>query len=67
VDVGKRWKDGVLIAAAFGREHRLGRWKEVIDGKDSVVLYHVPLKQATAAEEDVVDQDGEFEGSWISD
>ena len=62
VDVGKRGKDGLLIAAAFGREHRLGRWKEVIDGKDCVVLYNVPLKQVAGEEGHVGDQDKEFGG-----
>lgn len=42
VDSGDRGADGVLIAAAFGKEHRFGRWKEVADGKNAVVLFRVP-------------------------
>ena len=34
-------KDTVLVAAAVGKEHRLGRWKEDMDGKNYVVLYEV--------------------------
>ena len=44
VDRGERGKDGVMIAAAVGKEHRLGRWKEVADGKNCVMLFSVSRK-----------------------
>jgi ribosomal RNA-processing protein 9 len=34
-------KHTVLVAAAVGKEHRLGRWKEDVDGRNYVVLYEV--------------------------
>jgi ribosomal RNA-processing protein 9 len=34
-------KHTVLVAAAVGKEHRLGRWKEHVDGRNYVVLYDV--------------------------
>jgi len=41
VDRGNKGKDGVLIAAAVGKEHRLGRWKSFKDGRTSLVLFEV--------------------------
>lgn len=40
---GDRGKDGICIVAAFGKEHRLGRWKKV-QGKNGAVVFHVPRK-----------------------
>jgi ribosomal RNA-processing protein 9 len=34
-------KNTVLVAAAVGKEHRLGRWKEDVNGRNYVVLYEV--------------------------
>lgn len=48
VDRGDRGKEGVLVAAAVGKAHRLGRWKEVKDAKNSFVLFEVPRKLAAA-------------------
>lgn len=44
VDRGERGKDGVLIAAVVGKEHRLGRWRVMKEGKASVVLFSVARK-----------------------
>lgn len=69
VDRGDRGKDGLLIAAAVGKEHRLGRWKEVEDAKCQIVLFHVPKRgllngNADASEDsgEAADADGGFEG-----
>ena len=57
VDSGERGKDGVLIAAAVGKEHRLGRWREFDEGTNRVVVLQVPKKALTN------DQDEEVEDS----
>jgi ribosomal RNA-processing protein 9 len=47
VDRGERAKDGVLVIAAVGKEHRLGSWKvmeEEQGGKNHAVLFEVPRK-----------------------
>jgi len=48
IDRGERGKEGILIAAVVGKEHRLGRWKEVKDAKNSLVLFEVSRKLAAA-------------------
>ncbi|KAF2480726.1 WD40-repeat-containing domain protein [Neohortaea acidophila] len=47
LDLGERGKDGVLIAAAIGQEHRLGRWREMLDGRNCVAIFRVPSHVAT--------------------
>ena len=47
VDRGERGKDGVLIAAAVGKEHRLGRWREFDEGTNRVLVLQVPRKSST--------------------
>lgn len=42
VDVGERAKHGVIVLAAVGKEHRLGRWKEDKEAKNLAVLFEVP-------------------------
>lgn len=37
-------KSTVLVAAAVGKEHRLGRWKEDVDGRNYVLLYEIRPK-----------------------
>ncbi|TKA65715.1 hypothetical protein B0A55_09767 [Friedmanniomyces simplex] len=44
IDCGDRAKDGVLVAAAVGKQHRLGRWSEMAEGKNCLVLFEVPRK-----------------------
>ncbi|KAI9739544.1 MAG: pre-rRNA processing protein [Cirrosporium novae-zelandiae] len=39
---GERGKDGICIVAATGKEHRLGRWKTMKDGKNGAVVFEVP-------------------------
>lgn len=43
VDKGDRGKEGLLIAAAVGAEHRLGRWMSS-DGKNAGCLFEVPRR-----------------------
>ncbi|KAF7188235.1 putative WD repeat-containing protein C2E1P5.05 [Pseudocercospora fuligena] len=43
-DRGERAKDGIIVIAAVGKEHRLGRWREFEDGKNYSVLFEVPRK-----------------------
>ncbi|KAK4561145.1 pre-rRNA processing protein [Recurvomyces mirabilis] len=55
VDRGERAKDGVLVAAAVGKEHRLGRWSRMQEGKNALVLFEVPrVVSAVAGEVDGV-------------
>lgn len=63
IDRGDRGRDGVLVAAAVGKEHRFGRWKEVLDGKNTVVLFEVSKK----ALNDSVDEDSIEEHSGIAE
>jgi ribosomal RNA-processing protein 9 len=43
---GDRGKDGVCVVVALGKEHRLGRWKEV-KGKNGGVVFEIPRVQKT--------------------
>jgi ribosomal RNA-processing protein 9 len=43
---GDRGKDGVCVVVAVGKEHRLGRWKEV-PGKNGGVVFEIPKVQKT--------------------
>lgn len=67
VDKGERGKDGIMIAVAVGKEHRLGRWKRTLDGRDRVLLFQVPKKgtdsglDGQSVEGDEMDGD-DFEG-----
>ncbi|KAI7212267.1 WD40 repeat-like protein [Hortaea werneckii] len=60
VDRGERGKDGVLIAAVVGSEHRLGRWSSMEEVKSRLVLFEVPKKVAAGDGEDEV---GEVEST----
>ncbi|KAK5699162.1 pre-rRNA processing protein [Elasticomyces elasticus] len=46
VDRGERAKDGVLVAAAVGKQHRLGRWSEMAEAKNCLILFEVPRRGA---------------------
>lgn len=59
IDRGDRGKDGVLIAAAVGKEHRLGRWREFDEGRGGVVMLQVPKKVLKNGLEN--DDEGEME------
>ena len=41
---GERGKDGLCIAVAVGKEHRLGRWKKT-DAINGAVIFEVPFKE----------------------
>lgn len=66
IDRGERGKDGVLIAAAVGKEHRLGRWREFDEGRNQVVMLQVPRKGLVNGNVDVeinnTVEDLDFEG-----
>ncbi|KAK5684631.1 pre-rRNA processing protein [Elasticomyces elasticus] len=49
IDRGERAKDGVLVAAAVGKQHRLGRWSEMSEAKNCLVLFEVPRRGAGLA------------------
>ena len=51
-------KTTVLVAAAVGKEPRLGRWKEEIDGRNYVVLYEVgPTSTADTTDDSMSGRD----------
>lgn len=50
VDRGERAKDGIVVVAAVGKEHRLGRWKELKTGQNYAVLFEIPRKTAAETE-----------------
>jgi ribosomal RNA-processing protein 9 len=50
IETGDRGKETVLLAAACGKQHRLGKWKNIDDGKNNVVLFQVPRKTAEPSE-----------------
>ncbi|KAI6914974.1 WD40 repeat-like protein, partial [Hortaea werneckii] len=58
VDRGERGKDGVLIAAVVGSEHRLGRWSSMEEVKSRLVLFEVPKKVAAGDGEEEVGEEG---------
>jgi ribosomal RNA-processing protein 9 len=60
-DRGERAKDGVVIAAAVGAAHRLGRWRELKEGKTSVILFEVPRKSGAGEEDGEEDEAREEE------
>ena len=50
-------KSSVLVAAAVGKEHRLGRWKDDVEGKNYVVLYEIgPMTSGELMSEDGTSQ-----------
>ncbi|KAK4897631.1 pre-rRNA processing protein [Elasticomyces elasticus] len=49
IDRGERAKDGVLVAAAVGKQHRLGRWSEMSEAKNCLILFEVPRRGASLA------------------
>ncbi|KAI5358426.1 putative ribosomal RNA-processing protein Rrp9 [Septoria linicola] len=50
VDRGERAKDGVIVVAAVGKEHRLGSWKVMDEGKNYSVLFEIPRKVLNSEE-----------------
>ncbi|KKA27732.1 hypothetical protein TD95_001298 [Thielaviopsis punctulata] len=52
---GERGKDGLCVVAAVGKEHRFGRWKSVLGGRNGGVVFEIPrgaAKEAKAESED---------------
>jgi ribosomal RNA-processing protein 9 len=66
VDRGERAKDGVLVLAAVGKDHRLGRWQVMDHGKNCSVLFEVPRKvldsQETSDDAAVNGEEDDFGG-----
>jgi ribosomal RNA-processing protein 9 len=66
VDRGERAKDGVLVLAAVGKDHRLGRWQVMEHGKNCSVLFEVPRKvldsQETSDDAAVNGEEDDFGG-----
>ncbi|KAK5173471.1 pre-rRNA processing protein [Saxophila tyrrhenica] len=71
VETGDRGKESLLIAAAVGKEHRLGGWKNYEDGKNCVVVFQVHRKTLAAETDEELTgvgsleeshEDAEFEG-----
>lgn len=70
-ETGDRGKESIIVAAAVGKEHRLGSWKSFGDGRNCVVLFEVPRKtlvadtdeESAGAEMDhLPDEEAEYEG-----
>lgn len=57
-DIGERAKDGLLVIAAVGKDHRLGRWKEFEAGKNYSVIFEIPRKVLDSQEESSEDAEG---------
>lgn len=57
-EAGERGKECVLVAAAVGREHRFGRWKDGENGNNHVVLFEVRRK-LSPSEPDAVMEDSQ--------
>nr|POE58534.1 putative wd repeat-containing protein c2e1p5.05 [Quercus suber] len=69
IDRGVRGKEGFLVAAAVGKESRLGSWKRIPDGKTGVVLFEVSKRilndnSVEEAEEEKENGDGEMENGF---
>lgn len=50
-DAGERASDGIIIVAAMGKSHRMGRWMESKDGKNNAILFEVPRKGSSVSED----------------
>lgn len=69
-EVGERGRETILVAAAVGREHRFGRWKQFEDGKNHVVLFEIrrktlspePGEEIDAEQSGQVDEAKDFQG-----
>jgi len=46
---GDRGKDGLCVVVAVGKDHRLGRWKNVKGGRNGAVVFEVPRIPKEAA------------------
>lgn len=42
---GDRGKDGLCVVAALGKDHRLGKWKQVKGGRNGAVVFEVPRRE----------------------
>ena len=62
-DVGEKSAATVLIAAAVGKEHRLGRWKEALDGRNQVIIFQVSraVSHESTDEQSELERNGEAE------
>ncbi|KAH7033327.1 WD40-repeat-containing domain protein [Microdochium trichocladiopsis] len=53
---GKRGKDGLCVVVAVGKEHRLGNWKKIKNGKNGAVVFEIPRRPEAPGDEG---EDGE--------
>lgn len=53
---GERGKDGLCVAIALGKEHRLGRWKKLVGGRNGAMVFEVPRMAKAAVETNGVDE-----------
>ncbi|KAJ1329420.1 ribosomal RNA-processing protein 9 [Microdochium nivale] len=49
---GKRGKDGLCVVVAVGKEHRLGSWKKIKDGKNGAVVFEIPRRPEVSGDDD---------------
>lgn len=42
---GDRGKDGLCVVAALGKDHRLGKWKQVKGGRNGAVVFELPRRE----------------------
>ncbi|KAK3945133.1 WD40-repeat-containing domain protein [Diplogelasinospora grovesii] len=58
---GDRGKDGLCVVVATGKEMRLGRWKQVPDGRCGAVVFEVPTvsRDVNGQEGDVSEDEAE--------
>lgn len=49
-DVGGRGKQSLVVVAAVGKEHRLGRWKRTAGGRGGAMLWEIHQKQTPTPE-----------------
>jgi ribosomal RNA-processing protein 9 len=50
---GEKGKDGICLVAAFGKEHRLGRWKVEKSGRNGGMVFEIPRSQTKEVENGV--------------
>ena len=65
---GERGRDGLCVVAVTGKEMRLGRWKNIKEGRCGAVIFEVPkLDLKKKAEDDGDDANGIFGESESDD
>lgn len=60
---GKRGRDGLCVVVAVGKEHRLGNWKKIKDGKNGAVVFEIPRRPETLGDADESGDDDDEAGA----